>query len=218
MATAQTTIPVTTTPGAPSPTQKAAQPGAAPPSSDALKAYVVAATAPAGQSADKVFFPFFPVEVNYEGWPADYGELERPGRKPLLQYKGGRLRKVSFDATFVTRGTDASIEDVLQDLADLAASDVDVRLKLDGLVESTVWRITDLTFASRRRSEVNAVTQATVSITLTEATKPTTVVPGMQTIKDVPQSSNRTSSKKKSSSSTGARTVDKYSKIAPITR
>lgn len=138
-----------------------------------------------------------PVEVNYQRLALNYGEIERPGEKPLLVIRGDQLKQISFEAIIVANRKQGlvSCEDKLQTLQALAKTNADCVFVYGGTSTSKRWRITDLSISSVTRSpRTDQITQAKVQITLTEATPKRQIVPGMITIRIPPEERGNTAS------------------------
>lgn len=138
-------------------------------------------------------FEVSPNEVNLQRLTLTYAELERPGRKPLLQAKAKQLQQVSFTALVTSTGVDrffSSCQDRIDLLLLLARSDSDITISYPGVPADIVWRMSDLTLKVVRRNSSNEITIAEVDMTFTETTSPQAVVPGMPLIKDIPPPRN----------------------------
>lgn len=142
-------------------------------------------------------FEVSPNEVNLQRLALNYGELERPGRKPLLQARSEQLQQVSATVLIVSRGNDrffSSCQAQIDGLVALARLDTNVVVSYPGIPATMVWRVSDLSVRTVRRNGLNEVTIAEAEITLTESVAPVAVVPGMPVIKDVPASRSSTPS------------------------
>jgi hypothetical protein len=141
-----------------------------------------------GEQVDVTYtFAISPNEINLQRLGIAYGELERPGRKPLLQSRNEQLRQLSATVMVTANGDDkfyGSCQLQIDGLIALANIDADVFVHYPGVPQVMAWRITDLSIRTVRRDDMNNVTIAEAEITFTEATSPQTVVPGMKTIKD----------------------------------
>lgn len=133
-------------------------------------------------------FNVSPNEVNLQRLGVVYSELERPGRKPLLQARAGQLRQVSATVMIVSNRNryfgNAQLQ--IDGLIALSEIDADLYVFYPGIPTDLTWRITNLGIRSVRRSPDNEITIAEAEITLTESVTPKAAVPGMQVIKDVP--------------------------------
>lgn len=141
-----------------------------------------------GEQVDVTYtFAISPNEVNLQRLAIAYGELDRPGRKPLLQSRNEQLRQMSATVMVTAHGDDkfyTSCQAQIDGLIALANIDADVFVYYPGVPQTMAWRITDLSVRTVRRDNMNNVTIAEAEITFTEATSPQAVVPGMVTIKD----------------------------------
>lgn len=134
-------------------------------------------------------FEISPNEVNVQRLSLVYGELERPGRTPLLQSRARQLRQVTITVIISSRGATRFFESCqaqIDGLIALADLDADLGIHYPGIPEDMTWRITDLSFRTVRRNTANEVTIAEADITFTQSVTPQAVVPGMTLIKDVP--------------------------------
>lgn len=134
-------------------------------------------------------FEVAPNEVNLQRLSLAYGELERPGRKPLLQPQSEQLYQISATFIIAARGIDKyfnSCQAQVDGLVALSQIDTDVSISYPGVPATSTWRITDLSIRTVRRNTMNEVTIAEAEITFTESIPSAAVVPGMLVIKDIP--------------------------------
>lgn len=130
-------------------------------------------------------FPYSPLQMRFERRAIQYNEIERPGRKPLLEAKQYQLRQVSFDAVLVDRADPINgyVGEPMGALSAIAREDTDLRFSYDASVKSIVWRLSELSFEVARRNNANQPSLVVASITLTETSKILNkVVPGMDRI------------------------------------
>lgn len=147
-------------------------------------------------------FPFTPQQVQYSNMSAEFVEISRPGKTPLVAFNKLKARQISFqfllavplDGLFIT--IDGSI-DFLYDMA--TSGEVVYFTNMDRQItnpliandqQSIFWTITDLSFSSIRRNEFNAITAAEGTITLIENTNPDIAaapLPRLEYTVDAPQ-------------------------------
>lgn len=142
-------------------------------------------------------FEISPNEINLQRIGLVYGELERPGRKPLLQARNAQLKQLSATVLIVAHGERrffVSAQDQIDGLMALSEIDADVIIVYPGVPEKMTWRITDLSIRTVRRDTRNRVTIAEAEITFTESIRWDPVVPGMALLKDVPSARTNPSS------------------------
>jgi LysM repeat protein len=143
------------------------------------------------------FIPITSPEVDYTQLSDSWVEVARPGRSPFLVRQGGRLSKVKLTATFVSQASAGkgagdvgqSVEQDLETFINMARSRRDQNGVLafpapvaltygpidssKWLTDTGHWQITDLSIHSVQREPItNAITQATMTIELTENSDP----------------------------------------------
>lgn len=112
---------------------------------------------------------YAPSEIEYGGWVQGWTQLERSGNTPLLLRKDQPLETIKFSTLI------ASTDPLADQTAQIAAIKALARTKERLLVrysgtEAGLWRLTDLTTQSlRRHPDTNVITQAMLTITLTQA-------------------------------------------------
>lgn len=151
-------------------------------------------------------FEVSPNEISLQRLTLAYGELERPGRKPLLQPRGAQLQQVSGTVLITARGDGkffSSCQAQIDGLVTLSQINSNILISYPGVPATTVWRISDLSIRTVRRNEDNEVTIGEADITFTEAVVVAAVVPGMPVIKDVPASRTPTTTGGSTGGSTG---------------
>jgi LysM repeat protein len=118
-----------------------------------------------------------PREIEYAGLAQDWSSADRSGNKPLLLHSATPLRTMAFSFMMTDRfDMHAPQTSQFAALRDVAGTLERVLVKFSG-TEQGLWRVTDLSVSSELRSPVdNAITRATVSITLTEASDPAAAV------------------------------------------
>lgn len=120
--------------------------------------------------------PYAPRDVEYGGWAQGWAQLERSGNTPLLLRKDQPLETVKFTLVIAhpERGRDMSGQ--LAAVKNLARTKERVLVRYSGM-EAGLWRITEATASSlQRHPDTNVVTQATVSLTFTQASDPAPAV------------------------------------------
>ena len=138
-----------------------------------------------GGKERRFVFPYAPLEVSLERRTIQYNEVERPGRRPLLEAKQYQLRQVSFETVLVDEENpiEMDINEQIALLTAISREDTDLRFSYDSTVKSITWRISDLTFDIVRRNVYHRPTVAGVRITLTESSKLLNkLIPGMKRI------------------------------------
>jgi hypothetical protein len=131
-------------------------------------------------------FEWAPVEVRFEALAATYEQIERPGKYPLLSYRGLPLAKAVIEFRHADRrsGGVANIERALNQLRDMATLPAPVVFNggMDNMLFRPVgsrgtrlinWRITDMSINVVQRNTLGQSTHADISITLTEERNPT---------------------------------------------
>lgn len=119
----------------------------------------------------KVEFPYGPVDVKYANIALRYSKIARPGLQPLLVRTSPQLNVVAFTATIADKqsGGKAVVEDTLDILKQMAAEDRDCEFIYGLSALPYRVRITQMDINSRYRNLEGQLTQANVSIQLTEA-------------------------------------------------
>lgn len=115
-------------------------------------------------------FPFGPKEVRYEGEGIDYISIERPGLVALLEADATKARTISFSAVIADErsGGKVSQENQLEILRVMAKEDIDLTFTYGVRTLNYRVRITSLSIDSVQRDLNGNITQAGVSIQLTE--------------------------------------------------
>ena len=135
-----------------------------------------------------VTFPYGPVKITYGNNALVYQSVARPGLKPLLEASAARNRTLSFSALIAdkaTRGT-VPVEETLEVLEEMAAEDLDCQFFHGSTGPSYFVRITKLSYDSIRRDLTGAITQARVTLQLTEKPQVNTEVVQLRAITQEP--------------------------------
>lgn len=134
-------------------------------------------------------FPYAPIDVQYSNMAAEWTEINRPGRTPLIDYSQSKLLEVSFNFLVARPGDGItySVDDDLVTLRYMASSRRTVSIfGMDGMLTNPFqipgqpnrtssgffFHITDFTVRSVRRNKDNQITAAECSITLREVNNP----------------------------------------------
>jgi hypothetical protein len=114
---------------------------------------------------------FAPREVDYGGYEAQYNEISRPDRKPILARSGNSLRTVSMSLFVGSTNIEESFDEALATLERIAESRIPVIIEYDPRVYGE-WRITSMTYSSVERSPSvkSEITRANVDLIFTEIT------------------------------------------------
>ena len=134
-------------------------------------------------------FPYAPIDIEYNNLSAEWTEIARPGRTPLVDYSQNKLLQVSF-RFLVARPFDGLVDSVdsdLQTLRYIASSQRTVSFfGMDGMLTNPFqipgqptrssagffFHVTEFSIRSVRRNKDNKITAAECSITLTEVNDP----------------------------------------------
>jgi len=117
-----------------------------------------------------ITFPYGPQGVDFDQLGLGYSEIARPDLKPILVANTPQLRTVTFDALIADSDTGGklSVQSMLDDFETIADEDVDCEFNY-GLVSLPFRvRLTKVSTTAIRRSSDGNITQASVSIQLTE--------------------------------------------------
>lgn len=127
-------------------------------------------------------FPYVPVEAEASNISMEYVEIDRPGRTKLIGSRGPQLVRISFRFMVADRpsGGVLSVDDELHFLSKMASRNSPVAFaglgtffaKTPGAEAYRLWRVVDMSYAIRRRDALGAVTQAEVSMTVSEDHNP----------------------------------------------
>lgn len=128
-------------------------------------------------TGDPVYIPYAPRQVNVDGLAGQFATIERVSQLPALVYDRPSLNKISFQLAITDKlfansgGTRRTAKQTLDLLKSYAKAGTRMRVTYSSL-EAGSWRITALTFQTLTRDErTNEVTQATVSMELTQASE-----------------------------------------------
>lgn len=115
-------------------------------------------------------FPYGPTDVRYQQLAPGYSQIQRPGAKPIMVRTSEPLRTVSFTATIADKlsGGLADVELVLERIQALTAADVDCQFIYGLSALPYPVRVTQLDTSSTRRNLEGLLTQARISVQLTE--------------------------------------------------
>jgi len=145
-------------------------------------------------STERVTYSFIisPNEVSASRTGINYSEIARPGRKPLLRSASLNLQQLTITVMVINedRSYTSSAQAQVDALESLSRLDYDLSIVYAGVDPAKRWRLTDLRYRSVRRNAANQVSIAEADLTFTEVTTMPAVVPGMPTIKDLPESRN----------------------------
>lgn len=134
--------------------------------------------APVDQPTHGIRIPYAPVEVTHSHG-AEYADVDRVGRKPLLVYKNPKRKEMSFTLTVADRYVavpgspttphlNVSAKYIATTLMNWANGGTRLRVTY-GYFENNNWRITDISTRSLKRSSTsNEFTHAEISLTFTE--------------------------------------------------
>jgi len=160
-------------------------------------------------------FPIGPLQVRYEGLGIDFVNIERPGDIALLESSAIKPRTIAMSAVIADRATGGlvSVESQLELLRLMATEDIDLTFTYGVRSLDYRVRITNLAFESMQRDLDGNITQANVSIQLTERPRRVVDPITLNAIRYTPPSSP-TKTKKKTKSS-GSTTPPKQGQIGP---
>ena len=162
-------------------------------SSTNIQAKMVLNSRENGQAAPEFVFPFAPIDIQYSNLAAEWTDIARPGRTPLVEFVSNKLLNVSFKF-LVARPFDGlfySVDDSLRILRFMASSQKTVSFfGFDGMLTNPFqidgqptrsnsgfyFHITDFSISSLRRNSSNEITAAECSITVTEVNNPDVTV------------------------------------------
>lgn len=119
----------------------------------------------------QIEFPYGPLDVKYASIALRYQQIQRPGLQPLLVRSGPQLNVVTFTALIAdkrSQGKD-NVEGMLDTLKEMAAADVDCEFIYGLSALPYRVRITQMDINSRYRNFEGQLTQANVSVQLTES-------------------------------------------------
>lgn len=112
---------------------------------------------------------YAPKEIEYGGWAQTWAQLARSGNTPLLLRQDQPLETLKFSTLVASPDPLKDLSNQLSAIKALARTKERVLVRYSGL-EAGQWRITELTAQSmQRHPDTNAVTQALLTMTLTQA-------------------------------------------------
>ena len=135
-----------------------------------------------------VTFPYGPVKIAYANNALQYQSVARPGLKPLLEASAAKNRTLSFSTLILDKATRGmvSVEETLGVLEEMAAEDLDCQFFHGSTGPQFFVRITKLSFDSIRRDLTGAITQAKITLQLTEKPQVNTEVVQLRAITQEP--------------------------------
>ena len=167
--------------------------GAISTSSSSLKAKMVLNRSDGNTYPEEFYFPYPPIDIQYTNLSAEWTEIARPGRTPLVEYVTNKLLSVSFKFLVAKPfdGLSYSVDTDLSKLRRMASSKRTVSFfGFDGMFTNPFqipeqetrsragfyFHITDFSISSLRRNSDNEITAAECSITVTEVNNPNITV------------------------------------------
>lgn len=123
-----------------------------------------------------IVLPVAPEDVKLSGNSADFGSLDRPGRRPLLYKTGQPLRTLTFTCTLMALSDPTGqvvIEDSIRQIVALCENGSNVfffaNLGYTEFAGGKGWRCSSLDITpTRRRHGSNQITRATLGFTFLE--------------------------------------------------
>lgn len=130
-----------------------------------------------GESGRRLTLPLAPAEMTHAGLARTYEQLDRVGRRPVLERGELGLRTYTFSLSVVRRdpytrtiNTDLPVTALLRRLQYLARTGERLRWVNFGTIEQGTFRMTNLSLTPIRRSpSTREITVATAEVELTEA-------------------------------------------------
>lgn len=120
------------------------------------------------EQGQRLVIPFAPLEVEHGEIGRTFVQMERPGREPLLEKAGRKLRTMSMTFVIAVDGVQ-TVENTLASFRRLADAGDRVTVAY-GPSEAGWWRLTGCTMRSIFRSEANHdITHAEVTVEFTQA-------------------------------------------------
>lgn len=120
----------------------------------------------------KIFtFPFRPLPIQHEGYGPEFNEIERPYDIPILDIKGGRLRKFNFDAPLSVQydSINAAIDQQVDRLQEMADDGIPVRFEsMSTQISNSNWYIESLSVEHERSAVAGSVLRAMARIGFVE--------------------------------------------------
>jgi len=135
-----------------------------------------------------ITFPYGPIKISYANMALQYQSVARPGLKPLLEASAQKNRTLSFSALIIDKATRGMVpvEETLAVLEEMAVEDLDCQFFHGSTGPSYFVRITKLSYESVRRDLTGAITQARVTLQLTEKPQVNTEVVQLRAITQEP--------------------------------
>lgn len=141
------------------------------PVSSADYARMMQITGTDGQSPKIFTFPFRPLPIQHEGYGPGFNEIERPYDVPILDIKGGRLRKFNFDAPLSVQydSINTAIDKQVDRLQEMADDGIPVRFEsMSTQVLNSNWYIESLSIEHERSAVAGSVLRAMARISFVE--------------------------------------------------
>jgi len=124
-------------------------------------------------------FAIAPVSFTVEGFGAELSELPRPYNQPIVDVKGGKSRRVSFEFLILKRGTGinwgyinnfyASIESEIKQLQLIADMGMPVGFdNVNAIMRENYWYIDNISFTYTRDNGTGETVSASCNISLIE--------------------------------------------------
>ncbi len=112
----------------------------------------------------KIFtFPFRPLPIQHEGYGAEFSEIPRPYDIPILDIKGGRLRKFNFDAPLSVQydSVISAIDAPVNRLQEMADDGIPVRFEsMSNQITNSNWYIESLSVEQERSQVAGSILRA----------------------------------------------------------
>lgn len=119
-------------------------------------------------AAGYITLPFAPNDVEHTGFAGVYSQLQRPGRKPLVVRGSEGLRTMNLNLLLAYPDRRRSVESLIWQLQKIVSGPA-IKVSLSRLEANVNWRCTDMTVTTIARAPfTNAVTRATVALTLVQ--------------------------------------------------
>lgn len=114
-------------------------------------------------------FTFFSPSFTVEGFGAELSEIPRPYNAPIVDIKGGKSRRVSFEFIVVRDNFLLSVEDKIKRLQLIADMGMPVGFdNLNAIMDENYWYIDNITFTYRRQNGSGATVTSVCNISLIE--------------------------------------------------
>lgn len=123
----------------------------------------------------RLVLPYAPTGSSLAGLAPTFGTYDRPGRRPLVLRDAEPLRSLGLEFLLARAHHQSSVEDLLSTLERIGKAGDRVTLVNLSVRERGPWRIGDLsTTVLLRQHGTNAITRASVSVSLLAASDPVT--------------------------------------------